>query len=115
MAVRFGRGHKYGAKRCVVHDGKHASLKECRRAIELQLMERAGAIRHLQEQVRIDLCHGQCVHPRHIVYVADFCYEERNDDGTFTPRWEDAKGFQTDVFKLKRHMLADQGIQLRLT
>ena len=122
-AVYVGRGHKYAAKRCTEHTPAHASLRECRRAQELMLMERAGLIRNLRQQVRMNLCEaitGECAHKRPIVYVADFVYEEPEitfADGVLG--WhqvvEDAKGVETPVFKIKRHLLADQGVEVRVS
>lgn len=94
----------------------HASLKEHRRAEELRLLERAGEIRNLHEQVRIPLC--EC--PKPLIYVADWTYEEpypRGRDG-WRKVIEDCKGgtaTQTPVFKLKKHLLEDQGMELRIT
>lgn len=119
-AVYVGRGHKYAAKRCTEHTPAHASLRECRRAQELMLMERAGLIRNLRQQVRMNLCEavtGECAHKRPIVYVADFVYEEpypRGRDG-WQEVVEDAKGVETPVFKIKRHLLADQGVEVRVS
>ena len=45
-------------------------------------------------------------------YVADFMY--KNAEGKIVV--EDVKGFQTDVFKIKRHLLKHvHGIDIRLT
>lgn len=111
------RANKYGAKRCTEHAGRHASLKECRRYGELVLLERAGAVRNLREQVRIALCDEDCERP--LVYVADFVYEEpyeRGRDGWRTVI-EDVKGgraTQTPVFRLKRHLAAHYGLEVRV-
>ena len=46
---------KYGAKKTVVGDIKFDSKREANRWMELQMLERSGAISNLQRQVRIDL------------------------------------------------------------
>lgn len=50
-----GRKNKYGAKRT----GSHASKKEHYRAQELQMMQRAGLISNLREQVPFELIPAQ--------------------------------------------------------
>lgn len=115
---RAQRSNKYHAKRCIEHGGRHASLKECRRYGELVLLERGGLIRNLREQVRFWLCPEDC--PRPLVYIADFTYEEpwTAEDGHTLFGWrfvvEDTKGVATPVFKLKRHLLAHQGMEVRV-
>lgn len=118
---------KYGARKCTLHTPAHASLKECRRYGQLVLLERAGAIRNLQQQVVYELAPGVVIDGRKrppIRYVADFEYEERTDGvrGTMAEGevfWptiiEDCKGVETPMFRLKRHLLAVQGYTVRLT
>jgi len=79
------------------------SKKESVRANELKLLERAGHITELCEQVIFELqpsfkCNGKT--ERAIKYIADFIYYK---DGDFVV--EDVKGFKTDVYKMKRKML----------
>lgn len=79
------------------------SAKEAKRAAELKLLEKAGHITDLQEQVTILLqerfqCNGKW--ERAIAYIADFVYFK---DGQKIV--EDVKGFKTDVYKIKRKML----------
>ena len=69
-------------------------------------MERAGAIRDLQRQVRYELipafdCDGK--HYRSATYIADFVY---TDVKTGKKIVEDVKGMRTDVYKLKAKMFA---------
>lgn len=106
-----GRASKYHAQRCTVHAGRHASLKECRRYGELVLLERAGRIRDLREQVRVPLCDH---YDKPLVYVADFVYWEPCEDDGWQEIYEDTKGVLTPVFKIKRHLLADRGITVRV-
>lgn len=90
-------------------DGKNfASRREASRYTELRLLERAGRIEGLMTQVRLPLkVNGETVSH----YVADFTYRE---DGQLVI--EDTKGFQTDVFKLKRKLVRVlYGVDIRLT
>lgn len=90
---------KYGNKKTNGYDSK----KEAKRASELQLLVRAGAITDLKEQVKIELqpsfkCNGKT--ERAIAYVADFTYNQNGQEII-----EDVKGFKTDVYKIKRKLL----------
>lgn len=107
--------HKYGAKRTSSRDGTaHPSKKQARRWDELRLMERGGVISGLRREVSIPLVGRdgplRSQSGRQISYRADFVYEERG-----AVIYEDAKGYETPEFKLKRAILAAQGIALRLT
>lgn len=79
------------------------SAKEAKRANELKLLERAGEITDLQEQVSI-LLQERFRHnskwERAITYIADFVYYKDGEKII-----EDVKGFKTDVYKIKRKML----------
>lgn len=96
------------------------SAKEAERARVLRLMEKAGKIRELREQVRIELIPAQweevprygkkgqplkpgrkCVE-RAVYYVADFFYV---DCATGEEVWEDAKGVRTKEYVIKRKLL----------
>ena len=105
---------KYGAKRTTVNGHTFASKKEAARYQELRLLERAGHITGLELQPRYELQpsfkHGGKT-IRAITYVADFRYYE---DGALVV--EDAKGMQTQMFRMKRKMLLFvHGIDVRLT
>jgi hypothetical protein len=91
-------------------NGYH-SKKESRRAQELRLLEKIGAISHLQEQAKYELIPKQDgERPAH--YVADFVYVE--DDGTLVV--EDCKGFRTRDYIIKRKlMLHIHGIKIKET
>jgi hypothetical protein len=86
--------------------GGYASTKEARRAAELKLLEQAGKIRNLREQVLFLLIPAQMVDgewvERACKYFADFVYDEG-------PDWqqvvEDCKGFRTSDYKIKRKLL----------
>ena len=105
---------KYGNKKIVVDGIKFDSQKEAARWRALKLIEKAGLIVDLRRQVRIPLM-GQngpiTFKPsnRKAVYIADFVYFD-------VPKGveviEDAKGFATKDYKLKRAILAAQGVEI---
>ena len=111
--------NKYRNKRII---GGYASAKEARRAQALKLLERAGKIRHLREQVPFTLIPSQRKPDgkaeRPVVYFADFVYEE--EPNGFHAPWplvvEDVKGFRTPDYVIKRKlMLRVHGIAIRET
>ena len=92
------------------------SRKEEARYRELLLLERAGKITDLKRQVKFELIpaqhdeKGKCIE-RAVNYWADFVYTE--DRKVIV---EDAKGFRTDVFKIKKKlMLYMHGIRIKET
>lgn len=105
---------KYGNKKV----GGYDSRKEAKRACELKLMRRAGLISELREQVRYELVPAQydtiggkrvCIE-RACTYVADFVYKDKYGNTVV----EDAKGFRTEVYKIKKKlMLYTHGIKIR--
>ena len=106
--------NKYGAKKT----GGNASGKEHTRANQLKLMQRAGLISDLREQVKFLLIPTQRDPDGNLLekecsYYADFVYVD-NDTGQTVV--EDAKGFRTEVYKIKRKlMLHVHGIIIRET
>jgi Protein of unknown function (DUF1064) len=108
--------HKFGAEATVTHGILFASKREARRWGDLLLLERGGVIRDLRRQVKIALLgrDGPILTPtgRQAHYVADFCYTEVKS-GAYVV--EDSKGFQTPEYKLKRAILAAQGVVIRET
>lgn len=120
--VRGGRTkNKYGAR----PTGGHASKKEHNRAVQLRLMQRAGLISDLREQVPFELIPAQygdadprpkgktkriCIE-RACRYIADFVYTDTASGQTVV---EDTKGVLTDVYKIKRKlMLHVHGIRIK--
>lgn len=84
------------------------SKKEAKRAAELKLLEKAGVISNLQEQVVYELIPSQyrivngkkkCIE-RAIKYIADFQYVENGNTVV-----EDAKGFRTEVYRIKKKLM----------
>lgn len=115
--------NKYHNKK-IIKDGQvFDSLKEYRRFCELALLQRAGQITNLQRQVPFELIPAQfqeiqtgefykrgerkgqpktkriCIE-NSVVYKADFVYTEKGKMVV-----EDAKGFKTTDFILKRKMM----------
>ncbi len=114
------RGNKYHAEK----SGGYASRKEHRRANELRLMQRAGLISDLREQVSYELIpaqYGECgkdfrgratrvLLERSCRYVADFVYTDRATGQTVV---EDTKGVRTKEYIIKRKlMLRIHGIRI---
>lgn len=95
---------KYNNTRYNGYDSK----REAKRATELKLLEKAGVISHLQEQIVYELIPSQyrivngkkkCVE-RAMKYIADFQYVENGNTVV-----EDAKGFRTDVYRIKKKLM----------
>lgn len=98
---------KYHARRTFVDGIWFASAREAKRYAELKLLERAGKIRDLALQpiFRLHAAGGAYV----ASYRADFTY--KTDTETVV---EDAKGFRTPLYKLKRKWLKlEHGIDVR--
>tara|TARA_R100000808_G_C2126367_1_gene136542 strand:- start:906 stop:1241 length:336 start_codon:yes stop_codon:yes gene_type:complete len=94
------RKNKYN--NTVTPDGYH-SKREKRRAIELELLVKAGKIQDLKHQVSYTLLrsfkfNGKKI--REIKYIADFVYQK----GKMTII-EDCKGYKTETYKLKKKLL----------
>jgi hypothetical protein len=103
---------KYGAKRTVVDGITFASKAEARRYSELRLMQREGAIRDLELQVKYPLhAHGPDGKPWKVGnYIADFVYTRHSDNEQIV---EDVKGFKTPLYNWKKkHVAAEYGIDI---
>lgn len=103
--------NKYHAKRV----GGHASKKEHNRANQLKLMQRAGVISGLREQVTYQLIpaqrdnYGKLIE-RSCCYKADFVYFDDKGDVVV----EDTKGVRTKEYIIKRKlMLMVHGIRIK--
>lgn len=113
---RKGKGQPRvrGAVRTRVGDRKFDSALEAARYGDLCLLQMAGQIADLQCQVRIALIGadgpiltetGKQMH-----YVADFTYR---DVASGLEVIEDAKGFRTEQYRMKRAVLAAMGMEIR--
>ncbi len=99
---------KYHAKKTVVDGITFDSKKEAMHYQELKLLERAGEIHDLKLQVPFVLI-DKSPYGRQIKYVADFVYYQ---DGQMVV--VDVKGFKTDVYKLKKRLMAERyGIEIK--
>jgi hypothetical protein len=94
------KGNKYGVAP-KDERGKYASKHEASEAAKLAALERGGKIKELKEQVRIVLVPGDGK-LRAITYIADFTYVDL--DGKLHVL--DAKGFKTQVYRLKKRLCA---------
>ena len=100
---------KYNAKRTTVDGITYASKLEARRANELAMLERAGAIVGLQRQVPFEMTvNGHLV----CKYVSDFVYVIPTTGERVV---EDAKGVLTPEFRLKAKLMeAIHGIVIQV-
>lgn len=93
-----------------------ASKREAKRAVELQLLEKAGEIRNLRMQVKYEIIPKQDGE-RAAHYIADFVYDTYSMIGGREARQticEDVKGFRTHEYVLKRKlMLLVHGIRIQ--
>lgn len=106
-----------GARHITVDGITFDSRAEAARWAELQTLRRAGAISDLRRQVRIGLegRDGPIMTDgggRQRVWVADFVY---TDHALGRLVIEDRKGYATEVFRLKRAILAAQGVEVLVT
>jgi len=104
--------NKYGAKKTVVGDIKFDSKKEANRFMELQLLERDGAISDLRRQVKVELM-GQ-YRPlltrtgRKMKITFDYAYI---DDGVQV--YEDCKGMPTRDYEVRVAVARAMGLEVR--
>jgi Protein of unknown function (DUF1064) len=107
-----------GAQRTTTADGiTHDSKTEAQRWEELKLLQRAGSICGLRRQVDIVLQgrDGPILTDsgkNERIYRADFVYV---DNALGITVIEDRKGHETDVFKIKKAILAAQGMEILVT
>lgn len=112
-----GRVPKYRNTRVKVDGITFDSKREAARYGQLLILQGAGQISDLERQVKIPLQgrDGPILTPtgRQMHYVADFRYVDNKQNGQVVI--EDAKGFETPEFKLKRAILAAQGVKIVLS
>lgn len=108
------RGRVKGTVRTRAGDRWFDSALEASRYAELLLLAKAGQIEGLACQVRIPLMgqDGPVLTPtgRQMHYVADFTYRDTASGAEII---EDAKGFRTEQYRMKRAILNAMGIQIR--
>lgn len=110
--------NKYKAEKTTANGIKFDSKAEASRYGDLSLMEKAGYIKDLKLQVPFILAprvkfEGSPRAKPALKYVADFTYIEADTGRTIV---EDCKGFLTEGFQIKRHlMMSVHGIDVRLS
>lgn len=108
---------KYGNRKVVVDGETFDSGREYRRWCDLRHLQKRGEIANLERQVRYVLAPsvkfaGEKRAKTELRYFADFRYVDR----TGAVIVEDAKGRQTEAFKIKRHLMKSvHGIDVRLS
>ncbi|KWR88795.1 FAA1, Long-chain acyl-CoA synthetase [Cupriavidus sp. IDO] len=89
------------------------SKREWQRYLELRTLERAGEIESLQRQVAFELAPAVVIQGRKrpaLRYIADFVYREKGETWATV---EDVKGKVTEGYRIKRHLMAVRGIQIK--
>ncbi len=110
---RFYQKNKFGAKKTEFMGMKFDSKWEAERYGQLWKMQENNEIKDLDRQVRFNIViDGQKI----CAYIADYTYYKPNKDGVDEFIVEDAKGVETDVFRLKKKlMLAVNGIDIKIS
>lgn len=93
---------KYKAVKCEVDGIVFDSKKEAKHYSILKKFEEAGIIEDLKLQVPYILI-PKSKYGRQIKYVADFVYRENGQTVVC-----DTKGYRTDVYRLKKRMMAEK-------
>ena len=110
---KFKKSSKFGAKKTVVDGITFDSKWESERYGQLKAMERGGIVTDLELQVKYDIVINDI---KICKYIADFVYKEESSDGKIREIVEDAKGFETPEFKLKKKLMkAVHGIDIFLS
>ena len=110
---KFKKSSKFGAKKTVVDGITFDSKWESERYGQLKAMERGGIVTDLELQVKYDIVINDI---KICKYIADFVYKEESPDGKIREIVEDAKGFETPEFKLKKKLMkAVHGIDIYLS
>lgn len=99
---------KYHNKPCQIGAEKYRSQREAKRHQDLLMLQRAGHIAGLTREVPFVLApavriEGEKRARPAVRYVADFIYSDARTGRIVV---EDAKGMQTPVYRLKKHLLA---------
>lgn len=105
---------KYSNKKTLVDGIWFDSKKEANRYQDLLLMQKAKVIRNLAIQQVFELVPSVVLNGRKrppVRYKADFTYFDDTKGGAFVV--EDTKGFRTEGYKIKRHLMkAVHGIEV---
>ena len=113
MFKGYRKYNKYGAQKTKFMGYTFDSRWEAERWGELTAMERGGSIKDLERQIKYDIVvNGEKI----CKYVADFRYNQIEEDGSQKEIVEDAKGVETADFKLKKKLMkAVHGIEIKLS
>lgn len=99
---------KYGNKPTIVDDIRFPSKKEATRYGQLKWLEKAGEITDLKIKTRHPIIVGGI---KVCDYEDDFSYLNKGDTARTI---EDAKGFRTPVYRLKKKLMrACNGIEIK--
>lgn len=103
---------KYKSKKTIVNGIEFQSRKEAKRYEVLRDMQKRGEIQDLKLQVPFLLIKSFCLNGRKYrktEYIADFVYMKNGKQVV-----EDTKGFKTDIYKLKKKLMASiYGIEIK--
>lgn len=92
------------------------SIREYEYYLILKDRQKRGEIYDLTRQEPIEIqpafIDDRGVKYQAIIYIADFTYKETAFDGNFIKHYIDVKGFKTDVYKLKKKLLAYRGFYI---
>lgn len=115
MLGRNKKKPKYRNKKVEIDGITFDSKREGRRYSELKLLERAGSIKELILQPRfkvnvggIPICYVET--GRQLVYVADFQYFDVESGRVIV---EDAKGYATKEYRIKRALMKAMGLNVK--
>jgi len=113
MFKGYRKYNKYGAQKTKFMGYTFDSRWEAERWGELTAMERGGSIKDLERQIKYEIVvNGEKI----CKYVADFRYNQIEEDGSQKEIVEDAKGVETADFKLKKKLMkAVHGIEIKLS
>ena len=106
---------KYGNRKCVLDGISFDSVKEMNHYCDLKYLLLAGEISDLQVHKPFELqeafrsADGKWV--RAITYEADFVYKDK--DGNMIIEDVKSKATKTDVYKIKKKMMAYRGLIIR--
>ena len=95
---------KYHNQKTIIDGIYFDSKKEAIRYQELKLLERCGEIENLQLQQPFVLI-PKSKYGRAIKYIADFTYTDKQKGEWIV---EDTKGIKTDVYRLKKRLMAEK-------
>ena len=102
---------KYNNRKVTYQGLTFDSKKEFEYYLLLKDKEKRGLVFNIKRQVPLEIqpafTDKTGVKHRAIIYKADFVYTDRL---TGTERYIDVKGFRTEVYKLKKKLLAYKGI-----